>query len=217
MGPNTVPTPGIATDPTTSVLVDLVISGQEMIQLLRTSNDLKFQFPKPIHVFRFPSGLDYDGTPETMNKVLEELAQQLELHVRVQLSRRVPTESDLWGIEDTYFLGYYQVEGQPQATRPFYSVLINQEGNPYVEGHPTNRGPLEDVRVWLASQLKSRIYRFRAERFNVGQSPFGDNSRMSTNAANLPEVLNLLNANRPKFDQFNREVRQILRKHTKSP
>jgi ABC-type cobalamin/Fe3+-siderophores transport system ATPase subunit len=213
VGPATVPTPGIAPDPSTSVAVDLVISGQEMVQLLRTMSGARFQFPRPVNGFRFPSGLVFDGTPDRMNKALGELTQQSELQIRVQLTRSVTTgDSDSWAVKDANFLGIYQIDGagHQQTQWPFFTVRVSPEATLLVDGGPSDRVTADDVRALLASQLRLRIYRFRAERFNVGQSPFGNNPTMSPNASNLPEVLNVLNANRPRFDELNREAGQIL-------
>lgn len=213
VGPATVPTPGIAPDPSTSVAMDLVISGQEMVQLLRTVSGGRFKFPRPANGAHFPSGLVFDGTPDRMNQALAELTQLPELHVRVQLTRSATTgDSDSWAVKDANFLGIYPIDGagHPQTQWPFFSVRVSPEATLLVEGGPGQSVTADDVRALLASQLRFRIYRFRAERFNVGQSPFGNNAIMSPNASNLPEVLNLLNANRPRFDQLNREVGQIL-------
>jgi hypothetical protein len=62
----------------------------------------------------------------------------------------------------------------------------------------------------LAEEFMSRIYLFRAERFNVGTGAFGPNAVLLANAANLPEALNLLQANPVRFDRFNRSIRQVL-------
>jgi AAA15 family ATPase/GTPase len=57
--------------------------------------------------------------------------------------------------------------------------------------------------------LKKRIYCFKAERLNVGESFYGQNHVLATNAANLPEVLNVLQSNRSRFNRFNKLLNQI--------
>lgn len=67
-----------------------------------------------------------------------------------------------------------------------------------------------DLGLQLAPAFQSHIYRFRAERFNVGECPFGDNPTLSAQAANLPEALNCLQANLDAFDHFNALVNKTL-------
>lgn len=72
---------------------------------------------------------------------------------------------------------------------------------------PQAVNPGQDARLGLASWLRGRIYRFKAERFNVGLYRFGDSPVLASDAANLPEVLN---GNPARFDQLNAVVSEIL-------
>src|SRR5208282_1401188 len=69
--------------------------------------------------------------------------------------------------------------------------------------------PPQDVRTPLAQFLRSRIYRFRAERFNVGQCQFGDSAVLAPDASNLPQVLNTLDSNPARFDRLNALATEI--------
>ena len=67
-----------------------------------------------------------------------------------------------------------------------------------------------DFGLTVSNYLRERIYSFRAERFNVGVSPVGIRNVLESNAANLPEVLTVLQGNNPNlFAKFNEYVRQI--------
>jgi ABC-type cobalamin/Fe3+-siderophores transport system ATPase subunit len=68
----------------------------------------------------------------------------------------------------------------------------------------------DDARVAIASQLRSRIYRFWAERFIVGESPFGNIPVLAPTARNLPEVLNVLDGNPARFQRLNTLLTEIL-------
>lgn len=62
----------------------------------------------------------------------------------------------------------------------------------------------------LANILRDRIYIFRAERLNVGQSSFGTEAVLKPDASNLAEVLhNLQNSNPARFIRFNQQVSTI--------
>jgi putative AbiEii toxin of type IV toxin-antitoxin system len=64
--------------------------------------------------------------------------------------------------------------------------------------------------VHVLGALPPRIFRFTAERLSVGACPFGTNTYLASNAANLAEVLNCLQQNPVRFTEFNRLVHQIL-------
>ena len=62
----------------------------------------------------------------------------------------------------------------------------------------------------LRDYLLSSIYIFRAERMNVGVSPFGPNRELKSDASNLPEVLNILQSNPSRFQRYNQLVKRVL-------
>jgi energy-coupling factor transporter ATP-binding protein EcfA2 len=57
--------------------------------------------------------------------------------------------------------------------------------------------------------LRSRIFLFQAERLKIGRSPSGAGTALSSNASNLPEVLNTLQSNPPRFNRLNGYIRTI--------
>lgn len=64
--------------------------------------------------------------------------------------------------------------------------------------------------VKLFNLFRSRIYRFYAERLNVGICNFGKESKLQPNASNLAEVLNvLLSRNPARWERFNQLVSVI--------
>jgi hypothetical protein len=62
----------------------------------------------------------------------------------------------------------------------------------------------------IGNLLRSHVYKFSAERYNMGACNFGHSPVLFPNASNLPEVLNTLQANTAKFNEFNLLVAQIL-------
>ncbi len=63
--------------------------------------------------------------------------------------------------------------------------------------------------VQIANLLKERIYYFHAERLNIGTSAFGRDQILKPNASNLPEVLNVLQGDKRKFDKYIVYIRKI--------
>jgi predicted ATPase len=62
----------------------------------------------------------------------------------------------------------------------------------------------------VGNSFRSRIYSFRAERFNAGIASFGQNPVLSPNAQNLPEVLGILQGNAGRYRRYIDLVRQVL-------
>jgi hypothetical protein len=81
---------------------------------------------------------------------------------------------------------------------------------PGLELQPAGGGPQIPFANVVMGVVPSRIYLFGAERFNVGECAFGNSSLLAPNAQNLPEVLNLLQANPVRFRRFNELVRRVL-------
>jgi len=67
-----------------------------------------------------------------------------------------------------------------------------------------------DFGIRVMSSLPQRIFRFTAERLNVGECRFGTNTNLAPDAANLAEVLNCLQQNPVRLAEFNRLVHQII-------
>ncbi len=72
-----------------------------------------------------------------------------------------------------------------------------------------NGGKQADFSNQVFSILRSRFYCFKAERLNIGHSTFGINSILNADASNLPEVLNILQGDKIRFERFNSYVRKI--------
>lgn len=63
---------------------------------------------------------------------------------------------------------------------------------------------------YIAPHCASRIYKFQAERFSVGQCVFGPGRDLQPNAANLPEVINTLQTDPHTFEELNRLLQVAL-------
>jgi hypothetical protein len=63
----------------------------------------------------------------------------------------------------------------------------------------------------LLDTFRSRVFGFRAERMNIGQSPIGSGADLSADATNLPSaLLELLGRNPNRFERFNRFVSAVM-------
>ena len=77
-------------------------------------------------------------------------------------------------------------------------------------GQQRSSADFEDIDQQLSGDFRGRIYRFSAERFGIAESNVGTNRTLATNAANLPEVLNILQSNSFLYEEFISLVREIL-------
>ena len=199
----TVPTVGAASPDTSSVKITFVVTRNELLDLL--GGDER-NIPRPDNGFS-PQGIRaYDGTPEALEAFMNWLFNQPEFTVTATVRKRHGGE--FWVPEEPT-LGLYpgQVPNQ-QRNRNFISFRVE---NGRVAGSRERNLDLDsNSSVWLAQVLRTRIYRFSAERFNLGQSAFGENRVLAANAQNLPEALNVLQGDLQRLTQFNDVVREIL-------
>lgn len=61
----------------------------------------------------------------------------------------------------------------------------------------------------VAETLTPRLFRFKAERLNIGKCASGKNKTLSPDASNLPEVLFNLHANPDQFEEYESLVRRV--------
>ena len=204
----TMPQPGTPIDPTSSISLTIVTPGKELFQLMNRTATYTFPRPSP-NTRDAKTGQLLTGELDEMNRLLGTMYESLDLSFEVQLdlSRGAAT----WKTDDSNFLGVYQTDLHSNGTTVnTFQVKLDERGVPRVVNGPnwTNRN--EDVRINLAPQLRTRIYRFRAERFNPGQYDFGTSSVLLPDAANLPQVLDVLTSNPARFDRYNAVIEQIL-------
>ena len=106
--------------------------------------------------------------------------------------------------------GLYPSELDGAGNANFYIMNPTSDRTDFTCTQESVNATASDFGLVVSRYLRERIYSFRAERFNVGTSSVGTNSVLAPNAANLPEVLSVLQgANPSRFDRFNEYVRQI--------
>lgn len=106
--------------------------------------------------------------------------------------------------------GQYQTQTTQEGTAQFFVMSPDAERTDFTCRESLSSAKGNDFGVTVSSLLRERIYSFRAERFNVGSCPVGTRNVLESNAANLPEVLSVLQGNNPSlFARFNEYVRQI--------
>jgi predicted ATPase len=192
----TVPVPGAQPHNKSTVREIFELSGKELLHSLQSMGGTYF-FPSP----------DPGNTQEAMNRHLDDLIRRPELRLDIRLARG---NGDEWMSADPNFLGTYRIASAPGTSVPeIFPVTATVDGL-FTTGGGQFSNPWQDVRIPLAQYLSNRIYRFKAERFNVGQCAFGDTAILAPDASNLPQVLNTLDSNPVRFHRLNSTVTQIL-------
>jgi hypothetical protein len=103
----------------------------------------------------------------------------------------------------------YPIPPVTQGNRLFASATLAPNDQIAYHGL-TSTAETANVLFGLVQLLSARIYRFRAERFNVGESPSGHNPTLASDATNLPEAMSTLQANRARFNELNSLLSEVL-------
>jgi hypothetical protein len=116
---------------------------------------------------------------------------------------------DFWAAEGPPLGKYVAARPEGDGLSTMLSVSVRDGRELGLSGF--SRGnPDQYLTISIAGALATRIYRFRAERFNVGKCPFGNSSVLASDARNLPEAINTLTANPYRFRHLNELVREVL-------
>ncbi len=181
----TVPAPSASPMPHSSVTVDFVMSGEELADLLIDSVG-DFYVPWQAGVQPQP--------PETFPDRSLEVTP-----IRCTYSS---------GSSGLTASGVLPALGEPTEGAALYSV--DRQRRTIAWKGIGKAAITAQVATTLAGVLRSCVYVFKAERFHVSQSRFGNSTELAPNAANLPEVLNKLQSNTARFERFNAYVTTIL-------
>ena len=97
-----------------------------------------------------------------------------------------------------------------EAHNSIYVTTELETGNLIWTGQVGSFAPQSTYGPILGRILASKLYIFKAERLNIGECRVGSNPILASNAANLAEVLNLLqSSNVSRFKRFNQLVSVI--------
>lgn len=198
----TVPMKDILPSRTSWVDIWLTIRTTEAKELLG-SGQLTIVKPNLDSDFARTAGYTHEDSPEGNLKWLTAIFSRefLELQVRLDAGQG-------WGLTAVPACGLYRPQLAPNGLYLYQTFWIDKDGQPKL--HSTSaQNVLLDFAITLAVILQQRIYRFTAERLNVSRCKHGNKTVLDQNAANLPEVLNLLQHNTSRFRRFNRHLNEI--------
>jgi predicted ATPase len=196
--------PGAAISGSSSATITFALTRDELLAFL---GGTRWYFTTPDEHLTIPGFGKFTRSNESAQAFLTWLFGQTTFHPTVAFNKVNGGES-LAPTSDRFRL-YTASAADVNNEVMFMLAQIDRDGTArFVNFAQANLA--NDVVVHLASRLRSRIYRFWAERFNFGESPVGTNRVLKPNAENLPEVLDLLAANTKRLEHFNRWVHEIL-------
>lgn len=189
-------------DQSSVVDVTVVLSGEELRDILL--NIPEFYLPVPSRL----SAPDAEDGVQLLEKILTYETIGFTLRLVAGEGRNPPD----WIVSK--FPSHALYDGQHPSGRQDRGRLFRCNPSPDKKGF-TCTGPTEgdiqsELGVAIANILRSRVYHFRAERFNLATFQVGTQKILAPNAANLPEVLSVLQGNNPaRFNHLNELLAQI--------
>lgn len=204
----TMPEVGENPSPASLVHVKLQITGRELQKLLRTKlTNNTFYIPVPQSSTALaPEVIFSDSwTPQQFQLLANWFLHRSE--ITFSLVRQVGVEPQ-WSSPLKFSAGLYQPRDQVGG---LLSATVTYDAFGKMKVGSGTITPSNDIGVQIAPTLVSAfIYRFWAERFNIGSFQYGESSVLRPDAQNLPEVLNSLQHNPTRFAQYNSLVSEVL-------
>jgi predicted ATPase len=185
--------------------VSFALPPNELIELMLASGGGTFSLVKPDLGSAFAKKVGYvDDSRESVQKLWREILSEQFLTFKL----RMDAGGAGWNLRSLPSFGLYPAQGG----RDIYQYVdfrlgLNRE---MTNSGGAGRSQMGDIGLQLAGAFQRHVYRFNAERMNIGRGPHGVGTQLAPNAANLPEVLNQLQRNPSKFAALNRTLSTIL-------
>lgn len=202
--PKTVPFPDANPDSTSRLEVSITVSRDELLDFLQIENKAYFSIPL--------ANYDTDIAKRTLLQKNDVAALQRfvdDVFGGPSLTFRLKRGgAEAWRTASLPSFTDYQLIHTTDAEKPGMTFKIDRERSlKAIGGCRVHDG--SEVGAILAQVFERHIYRFSAERYNIGACAFGNRTELASNAHNLPEVLTSLQANPARFEEFNRLVLDI--------
>jgi hypothetical protein len=196
----TVPTPGIVPNQESIVRVTFSLAREELIHFGQGQILL---LPEPPQGFAVPGQGAYGNDPGALLRWLSQ-----ERDFLLALNFKKVGGSEIWSA-DGPALGKYPIS-PPDARGSVRMLQVVIQDNQFRHAGGQEGSPNQYLTTQLTGALRTHIYRFLAERFNIGRCAFGNNSVLAPDARNLPEAVNTLNEDPRRLLTLNGLVNEVL-------
>ncbi len=191
-----IPKPTTQKNPTSRVDVSLVATGEEILETMLASGN-QFLLPQPNQFTADVIG----GT-----HFIEYIVKQPEVTLRLAYSANSQAQASVI-VQTSPVATFYDTTGM--RAQQFYVFDPDVDRSRMVCRSVVSGGN-SDSFLQIGQLLLAQIYYFRAERLNISEFSFGANSILASDASNLPEVLHLLQTNKPlQFQRFVNSVKEV--------
>lgn len=130
------------------------------------------------------------------------------VNLKGQLS---PGSAINWGYGDGPSIALHEpklTDNGRKYLQAFARPLPDKSDFQYIGNH--YNGIQSDIGFHARDYLTSKIYKFKAERLNIGRAQIGTTKKLEPNASNLPSVLHYISSTMPKaYQKFNDLVKKI--------
>lgn len=210
----TVPARDTVPDQVSWADVSFTLPRGEVIEFLRVLRGQMFRVPQPSLGSEFAakvgwSDQDWDGsTRRLLDAILSE--DFLTFNLRASAD---PGHAISFGVREGPSLSLYppRVTFVTSSSVRYELATFSHTDESGIRSHGLiGDSNASDLGVSLAGLFRNHVYRFTAERMNVGQGPHGPGTQLAQNAVNLPEVLAQLQHNPSRFAALNRTLNVIL-------
>jgi hypothetical protein len=187
--------------------VSFTLSGAEVKELMRASPQ-RFQIARPVLGSAFALRIGYRDHSDVsarvlVDSILSEPVLTFSLNRRA-LHNQLPT----WTPSD--IPSYHLYPPHRVSNNYLYcGIEISPDGNVAMTGDQITPGA-SDLGLELSTRFERHVFRFEAERMNVGKYAHGAGTILNRNADNLPQVLGQLQHNVARFRDLNKQLGAIL-------
>jgi hypothetical protein len=166
-----------------TIKVTLVFSNDEFLSALANRN---VQIPLPMVGESLGNYPVVDYSAKSLDVLREWFFSQLSYTVQLRLQAGQGNEG-VWAGDAWPSFGLYKPEPSLTPRCALCNVLPDQS-TALVSDNPIQGNRSDDIGVLVAQSVPKLVYRFTAERFNMGEYGFGSSTVLKPRAENLPEV-----------------------------
>jgi predicted ATPase len=205
----TVPILGATVNSTSWCDVSITTEPVEVLRILQRPTQSNWWIARPVPQSQFAQGIGWSNAGQAeVQRLLQNVFSRKTLVFQFSYQAN-QNQVGNWAVKRIPTFGLYDAEG-PANNRPFANFHVKPDLSFWAGGGGAVTSDTNDFGFVIANYFQPKVYRFSAERFNIGSSLHGNNPVLRPDAANLPEVLGILQANTHRFAHFNTLLKTIL-------
>lgn len=204
----TAPSPDAQPDPVSVVNLSITVGREELFDFLLAAGGPPLAIVLPAAACDLTPGYNLATRgPVDKQRFIERILSRDTLTFSLTAARDPAGNGNLRS-ESLPTFGVYPPAGSP-GMHDFVEFRVGVDKSITLAGGRGSAAATHEMGYRLFPLLASHIYRFDAQRFNLSVGRFGGSRILSSQAENLPEVLNVLQANPARFREYKALVGEI--------